>query len=139
MMKHEFEERIGTEVSNCDYAIIETVYTWHPSISEVDGKEQITALYKTGGMALIKSMVEAAKIMRDLRAERQHIMGQLEKVNDRIKLVSSGELKEEQCRKDAIEMFEKSDTPEEWLWAEKFLTTKYGKELASEIIKEVEK
>ena len=63
MMKHEFEERVGGEISDQNYEIIETVYTWHPAINEVGGKDQIATLYETGGMPLIKSMLEAANIM----------------------------------------------------------------------------
>ena len=55
MMKHEFEERVGVEISDREYELIETVYTWHPAISEAGGKDQIATLYKTGGMPLIKS------------------------------------------------------------------------------------
>lgn len=39
MMKHEFEERVGGEISDQNYEIIETVYTWHPAINEVGGKD----------------------------------------------------------------------------------------------------
>ena len=41
MTKQEFEKKIGAEISQKDYSIVEHVYTWHPSISEVEGKEQI--------------------------------------------------------------------------------------------------
>lgn len=41
MTKQEFQKRIGAEISQKDYSIVEHVYTWHPSISEVEGKEQI--------------------------------------------------------------------------------------------------
>lgn len=41
MMKCEFEERIGGEVRQSDYNIIEHVYTWHPAISNTEGKDQI--------------------------------------------------------------------------------------------------
>ena len=41
MTKQEFEKRIGAEISQKDYSIVEHVYTWHPSISEVEGKKQI--------------------------------------------------------------------------------------------------
>lgn len=37
MMKEEFEKFVGETVSNEDYNVIETVYIWHPSISEVSG------------------------------------------------------------------------------------------------------
>ena len=133
MMKHEFEERVGGEISDRNYKIIETVYTWHPAINEVGGKDQIATLYETGGMPLIKSMLEAANIMMEQARRR------LEKINSRIKVVVGGDLTEEQCRRDAVEMFDKSNSPEEWGYARMFLATKYGEELASEIIEEVEK
>lgn len=38
MTKQEFQKRIGAEISQKDYSIVEHVYTWHPSISEVEGK-----------------------------------------------------------------------------------------------------
>lgn len=47
MTKQEFQKRIGAEISQKDYSIVEHVYTWHPSISEVEGKEQIAELYKS--------------------------------------------------------------------------------------------
>lgn len=138
MMKDEFEKLIGKTVSDCDYSIIEKVYTWHPTIDEAKGKDQIAALYETGGMPLIKSMLEAANIMMNLEKERQEAMRRLEKINSRIKVVTGGNLTEEQCRRDAVEMYDKSNSPEEWGYARMFLATKYGEELASEIIEEVE-
>lgn len=61
MMKEEFEKLIGKNVSNEDYKIIETVYTYHPAISETDGKKEITELFKMGGMRLMKDMVSTAE------------------------------------------------------------------------------
>ena len=37
MMKHEFEERVGGEISDQNYEIIETVFTCNPAINEVGG------------------------------------------------------------------------------------------------------
>lgn len=138
MMKDEFEKLIGKTVSDCDYSIIEKVYTWHPAIDEAKGKDQIATLYETGGMPLIKSMLEAANIMMNLEKERQEAMRRLEKINSRIKVVTGGNLTEEQCRRDAVEMYDKSNSPEEWGYARMFLATKYGEKLVSEIIEEVE-
>lgn len=50
MTKQEFEERLGKTVNDRDYVRIEEVYTYHPSISETEGKNQIAYLYKTFGM-----------------------------------------------------------------------------------------
>lgn len=115
------------------------MYTWHPAINEVGGKDQIATLYETGGMPLIKSMLEAANIMMDLDKERRKAMRRMEEIRRRIETVASGDLTEEQCRRDAVGMFDKSNSPEEWGYARMFLATKYGEELASEIIEEVEK
>ncbi len=139
MMKHEFEERFGSEISDQNYKIIETVYTWHPAIKGVCGKDQIATLYKTGGMPLIKSMLETANIMMDLNKESLQAKRYMDEIRRRIETVASGDLTEEQCRRDAVGMFDKSNTPEEWGYARMFLATKYGEELASKIIKEVEK
>ena len=77
--------------------------------------------------------------MMDLDKERQQAMRRMEEIRRRIETVASGDLTEEQCRRDAVGMFDKSNTPEEWGYARMFLATKYGEELASEIIEEVEK
>ena len=139
MMKHEFEKRFGSEISDQNYKIIETVYTWHPAIKGVGGKDQIATLYKTGDMPLIKGMLETANIMMDLNKESLQAKRHMDEIRRRIETVASGDLTEEQCRRDAVGMFDKSNTPEEWGYARMFLATKYGEELASEIIKEVEK
>ena len=41
MTKQEFEQRLGWAVSENEYRNIETVYAFHPSISETAGKDQI--------------------------------------------------------------------------------------------------
>lgn len=138
MTKAEFVEMIGSEVSDKDYSIIEMVYTWHPAISNTDGKAQISTLYKTGGMVLINGMLKAAKIMEDLDRKKRNIIAELDKINYRISLVEEGDLSEEECRKDADELFMRSQNPKEWDIAKAFLQSKYGAERANEIIKEVE-
>ncbi len=80
MMKSEFEKLIGMTICNEKYRTIEYVYTWHPSIDDVKGKQQMADLYKIGGMSIIKSMVDVAKKaqvienkMADLRAEMRKL------------------------------------------------------------------
>lgn len=58
-------------ISDEDYALIEKVYTFHPSISEVDGKRQIAYLYVTFGFAIIKDMEARADMMAE--RERQYL------------------------------------------------------------------
>ncbi len=61
MNKQEFEKLTNSSVSNENYAIIEKVYTWHPSIPEVNGKEVIAQLYSLGGIEVMKDMLPKAE------------------------------------------------------------------------------
>lgn len=77
MMKKEFEKLIRKTVSDEEYGTIEYVYTWHPAISETEGKAQIARLYTDYGMTVIEDMVERAGKMetaeRDLRVARTNV------------------------------------------------------------------
>lgn len=48
-------------ISGDDYKTIEYVYTWHPAIADVGGKQQIAMLYIHGGMLVIRDMVSRAQ------------------------------------------------------------------------------
>lgn len=66
MIKSEFIEKlielgIKENVSNDDYAKIEYVYTYHPSISETDGITQIAYLYSVFGIRIILDMIPTAQ------------------------------------------------------------------------------
>lgn len=74
MMKEEFEKFVGETVSNEDYNVIETVYIWHPSISEVSGKDQISSIYRQFGMPVINDMLETAMYAKELDAQRRQLM-----------------------------------------------------------------
>lgn len=60
MKKQEFEDRLQQTVSDDDYKVIEHVYTFYPTLSEVDGKNQIVTLFKIGGMRLMHDMYPSA-------------------------------------------------------------------------------
>ena len=53
-------------ISDFDYEKIEVVYTFHPAISEVHGKEQIALIYTTFGMTVINDMLSRAIKAREL-------------------------------------------------------------------------
>lgn len=61
--------------TEAEYKLIEYVYTFHPAISEVEGKEQIATLYLDFGMSLIRDMKPRAELMekkeKELRAARE--------------------------------------------------------------------
>lgn len=77
MMKQEFEQRIGAEVTQEQYRMIEHVYMWHPSIPNVGGKDVIAQLWKIGGMALIEDMDDRCVA---LEMDYQNVCDELRKV-----------------------------------------------------------
>lgn len=137
MMKKEFEERLGAEVSEKNYRIIEIVYNWHPAVASVNGKDQIVELYKIGGMSVINGMVEAAVIIRDLEEEERKIKASLRKIQDRIERVNNGDFELERCKNEAEQLLEISENPCQWEKMKKFLENKYGEETAREVLEEV--
>jgi hypothetical protein len=56
MTKQEFENIIQTECPEDAFKTINFVYTFHPSISETEGKQQIAYLFNTFGMRIIADM-----------------------------------------------------------------------------------
>lgn len=57
---------VAKQITDSDWKTIEYVYTFHPSIKEVDGKNQMVYLVKFGGMRVIKDMVQTAKEAEEL-------------------------------------------------------------------------
>lgn len=62
-------EHENVTISSEDYKVIELVYTFHPAISEVRGKEQIALLYTTFGMTVINDMKPRALKARELESK----------------------------------------------------------------------
>jgi hypothetical protein len=48
------------DISEDDFDAINMVYAWHPMISDTKGKAEIAALYKKGGMGIIRNMLGTA-------------------------------------------------------------------------------
>lgn len=63
MNKQEFLDRIkSTNIPTFEqYEEIQYVYTWHPAIDEVTGKDQIARLWDIGGIRLIRDMKSTAE------------------------------------------------------------------------------
>jgi len=91
MMKNEFEKLVGKAVSNEEYGTIEYVYTWHPAISETEGRAQITRLYTDYGMTVIEDMVERAGKMEKLEGELMVAQNQVTIIQNRIKVLRGDE------------------------------------------------
>lgn len=79
------------EISNEDYLTIETVYTYHPAISEVTGKIQIATIYAYGGMAVIKDMIPTAVKARRIEAELQEIRAKEHNLRAELERLRKGE------------------------------------------------
>lgn len=73
MLREEFEllleEKKVKKPNEEEWDIINFVYTWHPAISNVEGKKQIADLYIIGGMSCIRGMLPDAKMTLILESE----------------------------------------------------------------------
>lgn len=71
MLKEEFLMRIQvSDISPEDYKLIDFVYTWHPSIDPVGGKDEIAAIYNIGGMRIIRDMLKTAERAQEIEDEQ---------------------------------------------------------------------
>lgn len=113
MNKQEFEQRAGKTVSDRDYKVIELVYTWHPAISETEGKDQIAAIFNAGGMSVIQDMVETAEMAMGIDNERRKLEQKMNALKERSDRLASGDKSFEKCRKDVERVFDSSETPEQ--------------------------
>lgn len=91
MNKQEFEQRINERITDNDYEIIEYIYTFHPSIDNELGKEQIATIYKIGGMRVIRDMVQTAKLAERIYNERRLLQHKLDQLKEIEKDLKSGE------------------------------------------------
>lgn len=63
MNKDEFCKRTGQtyeKISEDDWEIIQTVYNYHPLISDVKGKDELCSFFIQGGMGLMDDMYSIA-------------------------------------------------------------------------------
>lgn len=127
MMKEEFETLLGKPVSSQEYELIEFVYTYHPSISDTDGKKQIVDLYKTGGMLVIEGMMEATRFAKNIEDEQRALLDRMNMLKERMADVKDGHLDFERCLSDMKIYFEKSKDISEFNRCQKlFIESKYS-------------
>lgn len=62
--------------------LINYVYVYHPSISNVRGKEQIAYLYVIFGMRLIRDMENTARVMENYEIKQRKLREELKKLDD---------------------------------------------------------
>ena len=126
MTKDEFESRIGREVPESEYEEIEYVYTWHPAIKNVEGKDQIAAIFNAGGMMVIRSMKEAAAMAETVEEELRAELGKVERLKERLQRLKDGDTSYERCIKEVERAFDAAETPEELEKLMNGLAEEYG-------------
>lgn len=62
--------------------LIDYVYMYHPSISNVQGKGQIAYLYVIFGMRLIRDMESTARVMENYEIKQRKLREKLKKLDD---------------------------------------------------------
>lgn len=132
MNKDEFESRIGREVSASEYAEIEYVYTWHPAIRNVEGKDQIAAIFNAGGMMVIRSMKEAATMAETVEEELRAEMRKVERLKGRLQRLKDGDTSYERCIKETERAFDMAETPEKLEKLMNGLAEEYGYDIVAE-------
>lgn len=90
MAKKEFEKLVGKEVDDFEYTMVEEVYTWHPSISETNGKQEIATIFKIGGIRIIKDMYATARASQAMQKERAMINSRLDYIAKQYEALSKG-------------------------------------------------
>ena len=80
MMKNEFDARCKVAVTDAEYKKIEFVYTWHPSIDAINGKDQVAMLVEQFGMRIIEDMTPAAEIAKAYEEEIHVLTSKLRKL-----------------------------------------------------------
>ena len=69
-MQHEFEEMVKEKTGKTPtltreaWSVIQYVYSWHPSISDVSGKKEIVDIWQKGGIQAIVEMIPCATATR---------------------------------------------------------------------------
>lgn len=86
MLRSEFDALIETRTPNDEeYEIIEKVYNYHPSISPVNGKKQVAALWESLGILPFEDMLPRAEMCMQIESEIQKLryrIKDLEKIRE---------------------------------------------------------
>lgn len=88
------------EVTETEFELINKVYTWHPTISNIHGKQQVAWLYAQLGITVFRELYDVAEQMELLDAERTRIeklynrqIKSIEIHENMIKQITDGEIK----------------------------------------------
>lgn len=103
MTKEEFIEKVNErlvleghpafDASDLDedvFSVINTVYTFHPAIDDVHGKDQIADLYVDYGISVIRDMLLRAERMKKLEKQYENIRSSLADLQKEMDSVREG-------------------------------------------------
>lgn len=90
MTKQEFADLTKRDFTDTEYTAIETVYIFHPSISETEGKKQIASLYETFGIRIITDMLPTANKSREYEEQITKKRHELEELQEEFKNFKEG-------------------------------------------------
>lgn len=85
MTKQEFKDLTRRGFTEAEYKALETVYTFHPSISETEGKKQIANLYDTYGIRIIADMLPTATKAKEYEERITQKRHELESLQEEFK------------------------------------------------------
>lgn len=91
MTKQEFEKLEQDVISDEVFETINFVYTFHPAIDEVKGKQQIADIYKLGGMRIIADMYPTACKAKALEEDIRKKQAELESLKESLAALRKGE------------------------------------------------
>lgn len=97
MMREEFsryvEEMGGKDTLTADqYKTVEFVYTYHPSISETNGKREIASIYVQYGYRVILDMVETAQRVKEIDDEFLSLRKIMTSLREKKDSIANGEI-----------------------------------------------
>lgn len=135
MMRKEFEDLLGKSVADPVYKEIEYVYTWHPAIDDVKGKQQIVDLFKIGGIGVIRDMMNTATINQAIEAEMQDAERKVRWLRDRRERVKEGDMSYENMMRDVEETYAGRGCVADFEEDLKNLQFTYGESEVAEIVR----
>lgn len=92
MMKDEFEAlldgKIERPLTNNEWNLVNRVYTFHPAIKDVGGKQQVARLWKEFGPIIFQDMLPRAEKAAELDHKRNRLRKELDSIEDQMKELS---------------------------------------------------
>jgi hypothetical protein len=100
MNRQEFEKVTQYVPTEEEWAIIQTVYNYHPIVPEGSGKTRLVVLWEMGGMGLIRELEHTAREVEALERKRDDAYREWEEYCTQLKEIKVEYLPDEPVRQD---------------------------------------